>query len=217
QIARRMLPGLQRVGVAWNPAETNSLVFVEKAREVTAAMNLTLVEANADNTSAVTDAINSLIARDAQAIWIGGDNTVIAGVTSVIAICRRMGVPVFTILPGAPDRGSLFDAGPDFYAVGREGGIVAADILEGADMTRIPVRDVLDIVPPYLSVNTTVLKGLKEPWRVPDEVLREANVIVDDTGVHRKGAAAGTKTDAAGRDGPLTTKWRIAMLDRNRL
>ena len=100
QLARRMLPGLKLVGVAWNPAESNSLVFVKKAREVTAAMNLTLLEANVDNTSAVTDAINSLIARDAQAIWIGGDNTVIAGVNSVIAICRRMGVPVFTILPG---------------------------------------------------------------------------------------------------------------------
>ena len=186
QIARRMLPGLQRVGVAWNPAETNSLVFVEKAREVTAAMNLTLVEANADNTSAVTDAINSLIGRDAQAIWIGGDSTVIAGVNSVIAICRRMGVPVFTILPGAPERGTLFDAGPDFYLVGREGGVVAADVLEGADMTRIPVRDVLDVVPPYLSVNTTVLQGLKAPWRVPDDVLREANVVVDETGVRRK-------------------------------
>jgi ABC-type uncharacterized transport system substrate-binding protein len=94
---------------------------------------------------------------------------------------------------------------------------VAADVLEGADMTRIPIRDVLDVVPPYLSVNTTVLKGLKESWRVPDEVLKAANVVVDETGVHRKGAAPGTKTDAAGRDRPLAKKWRIAMIELNRL
>ena len=33
ELARRLLPGLQRVGVAWNPAETNSRAFATKARE----------------------------------------------------------------------------------------------------------------------------------------------------------------------------------------
>ena len=87
----------------------------------------------------------------------------IAGINAVIAIAKRSGLPVFTILPGAPDRGTLFDAGPDFYQVGRQGGLLAADILEGADIAKIPVRDVLDLVPPFLSINTTALKGLKEP------------------------------------------------------
>ena len=62
---------------------------------------------------------------------------------------------------------------------------------------RIPVRDVLDVVPPYLSVNTTVLQGLKAPWRVPDDVLREANVVVDETGVRRKAADARTTSQGA--------------------
>src|SRR5262249_5061531 len=119
QFARAMLPGLQRVGVAWNPAESNSLAFVLKARQVSAAMGITLLEANADNTSAVGDAVSSLVARDAQALWIGGDNTVIAAVNTVITIAQRSRIPVFTVLPGAPDRGTLFDAGPDFFAVGR--------------------------------------------------------------------------------------------------
>jgi ABC-type uncharacterized transport system substrate-binding protein len=210
QLARRMLPGLQRVGVAWNPSESNSLAFMKKAREVSAAMRLTLLEANADTTSAVPDAVNSLIARGAQAIWVGGDNTVVAGVDSVIAISRRSGIPVFSVIPGAPDRGTLFDAGPDFYRVGRETGGLAADVLDGADMTRIPVRDVLDVVPPYLSVNTKALKGLKEAWRVPDAVLRDATVVVDDAGVHRKAAVVA---------GPVKTtkKWRLALVELNRV
>src|SRR5204863_8548737 len=177
RLARRMLPGLRRIGVAWNPAETNSLAFVSKAREVVKTMDLELLEANVDNTAAVSEAINSLLARDAQAIWVGGDNTVIAAIGSVIAVAQRAGTPVFTILPGKPDRGTLFDAGPDFYQVGRQGGLLAADILEGADLTKIPVRDVLDLVPAFLSINTTVLKGLKEPWRVPDADLANAIVV----------------------------------------
>lgn len=58
QLARRMLPTLTRIGVAWNPAEANSLAFVTKAREVAGKMNLTLLEANVDNTSAVTEALS---------------------------------------------------------------------------------------------------------------------------------------------------------------
>ena len=216
EIARKMLPGLQRIGVAWNPSETNSLVFVERGRKIAADMGLTLLEANADNSSAVGDAVNSLIARNAQAIWIGGDNTVIAAVNTVISIAQRAGLPVFTVLPGAPDRGSLFDAGPDFYAVGQQGGYLAADILNGADMATIPVRDILDVVPAFLSVNTNALKGLHEAWRVPPELLTEANVVVDETGIHRKEAPAAAAAKAPDRR-PLDKTWRITFVELNRI
>ena len=177
---------------------------------------MTLLEANADNTSAVGDAVSSLIARDAQAIWVGGDNTVNAALDQVIAVAKRAGLPVFTILPGVPDRGTLFDAGPDFYQVGRQSGLLAADILEGADIASIPVRDVLDITPPFLSINTTVLKGLKQPWRVPSDLLSEASVIVDDTGVHKKPTEQRDSTpDALQR--PLSKTWRLSLVELNRV
>ncbi len=82
-LARQLLPTLQRVGVGWNPAESNSVVFTGKAREAASRLGLTLLEANVDNTSAVSDAVNSLIARGAQALWVGGDNTMIAAMDSV--------------------------------------------------------------------------------------------------------------------------------------
>src|SRR5439155_18329156 len=72
RVARRMLPALRRIGVAWNPAESNSLAFVTKAREVAKKMDVDLLEANVDNSAAVTDAITSVLAREAQAIWAGG-------------------------------------------------------------------------------------------------------------------------------------------------
>jgi putative tryptophan/tyrosine transport system substrate-binding protein len=193
QIARQMLPTLERIGVVWNPAESNSLAFIVSAREVAKRMKLTLIEANADNAPAVSEALRSLYVRGTQAVWVGGDNTVISAIGAVIAACVRRGVPVFTILPGAPDRGTLFDIGPDFYQTGRLGGLLAADVLDGVDMTKIPIRDVLDMVPPYFSVNTTLLKGLKEPWRAPDELLATANVVVDEKGVRRRPASSSTE------------------------
>ena len=213
EYARRMLPGLARIGVAWNPAESNSLAFVQKGRAAAAKLGFTLLEANADSTSSVSDAVNSLIARNAQAIWVGGDNTVAAAIDSVIAIGARTRVPVFTVLPGKPDRGTLFDAGFDFHEVGRQAGLLAADVLEGADLTKIPIRDVLELVPPFLSINTTVLEGLRERWVVPDDLLALANVVVDAKGVHRRSAAPTAPEKTASR--PLSKRWRLQLVQLN--
>jgi ABC-type uncharacterized transport system substrate-binding protein len=211
--ARRMFPDLKRIGVAWNPSESNSLAFVEKGRAIGQRMGIELLEANADSTSAVTDAINSLIARDAQAIWVGGDNTIAASINSVIATARRARIPVFSVLPGAPDRGTLFDAGFDFYEVGRQGGLLAADVLDGTDIATIPIRDVVEIVPAFLSVNTTVLGDLRDTWRVPEELLASANVLVDADGIHRREAsrAAAPESDPP----PLGRKWRLQLIELN--
>jgi ABC-type uncharacterized transport system substrate-binding protein len=213
EYARQMLPSLSRVGVAWNPSESNSLAFVQRGRAVAKQMGLTLLEANADSTAAVTDAIASLIARDAQAIWVGGDNTLAAAIDSVIAVGRRNRVPVFTVLPGPPDRGTLFDTGFDFVEVGRQTGQLAADVLEGADMTKIPIVDVADLVQPYLSVNTTVLEGLREKWHVPEELLARANVVVGTTGIRRRAAAPANRPAATNR--PLAKRWNVQFVQLN--
>jgi putative tryptophan/tyrosine transport system substrate-binding protein len=186
RLARQFLPSLQTVGVAWNPAETNSAIFTGKAREAVKTLGLTLLEANVDGTSGVADAVNSLISRGAQALWVGGDLTVSAAVDSVIAICQRARVPVFSILPGRADRGTLFDMGPDFVEAGRQAAVLVAAVLRGADMRKIRIQDIVDVVPPFLSVNTMVLHGLKDRWQIPDDVRRKANVLVDESGIHRK-------------------------------
>jgi putative tryptophan/tyrosine transport system substrate-binding protein len=186
QIAREMFPGLKKVGVAWNPAEANSRAFTEKAREACRAMGIELLEANVENSNSVLEAVESLVTRGAEALWIGGDVTVSVAVDSVVAVGQKARVPVFTITPGKPDRGTLFDYGADFYHVGKQTGDLGAQILRGADPMQIPITN---MVPTWFVLNKLALKGLKGSWRVPDELLRRANVVVDQEGVHNKSAS----------------------------
>src|SRR5215469_6123398 len=86
QVAREMFPALQRVGVAWNPAEANSRAFVEKAREICQRMDIELLEANVENSNSVLEAEESLVARGAEALWIGGDVTVSVAADSVVFV-----------------------------------------------------------------------------------------------------------------------------------
>lgn len=177
--ARQMLPSLKTVGVAWDPAQANSRRFVEDARVVCGQMGIDLLEAQVENTAGVREAIQSLIGRGVQAVWVGGDVVVSSAIDTVIATCRQARIPVFSQLPGNPERGTLFDIGFDYYQAGRVCGELAADVLKGADMTAIPIRDVHELVPRRLLINRRALQGLKDPWQLPDDLRRKADVVVD--------------------------------------
>jgi hypothetical protein len=75
---------------------------------------------------------------------------------------------------------------------------------------------VMDVVPAYLSINTTVLKGLKETWRVSADVAAEATVLVDEQGTHRSDAVAPTSASSAddSRTRALTTPTHVPVSDQ---
>jgi ABC-type uncharacterized transport system substrate-binding protein len=181
--ARRMWPRLTTVGVAWDPAQANSRRFVEDARLACKELGIVLLEAQVENTAGVREAIESVISRGAQAVWIGGDITVSSATDTVITTCRQARVPVFSQLPGDPKRGTIFDMGFDYYQAGIACGELAARILKGADPATIPITDVKDFVPRRLFVNRKALRGLKDPWQIPDDLVRAADAVVDESGV----------------------------------
>ena len=181
-----MNPALKNIGVVWNPGESNSQIFTANARVAAKALGLNLLEATVDSSAGVLEATQSLIGRGVQTIWIGGDTSVTSAIDSVITAARKAGIPVFSINPGKPDRGTLFDAGANFYDTGKLTGALTADVLNGADPASIPIRDVFNVVRRRLVVNRNALAGLKEIWRLPDDIVRQADVVVDERGIHEK-------------------------------
>jgi ABC-type uncharacterized transport system substrate-binding protein len=187
RLAKQLFPALRSVGVLWNVAEANSAAQVPISRKVAADLGLVLLEANVDNSAGVFEAASSLVARNVQALWIGADVTVITARASVLAAARKEHLPVFTSIPGTAQQGALFDAGANYHELGRLSGVLAGRILKGTDPASLPVEDVM---PLKLLVNTQALKGLRDPWRIPEEVLQKAAVVIDETGVHERTATA---------------------------
>lgn len=184
-LAREMNPALRRVGVVWNPTEHNSEVCVRQARETCARLGVELLEANAGNTSEVAEAIRSVLAREVDAVWIGGDTVVNASTGSIIAGAKAAGVPVFTNDPTDVARGALFALGASYPEVGRTIAALAARLLHGADPRTIGVENV---VPERLALNSGVLAGFAEHWSASPELLARA--------------AAGTTPAAAAKPEP---------------
>lgn len=210
QMARRMYPQLKSLGVVWNPSEKNSEVNTLLCRAACAEMQITLHEANAENTASVREAVVSLISQDVDALWIGGDVTVLAAMESMIGPARDAHIPIFTCIPGNAALGTLFDLGANYFEVGRRLGLLAGKVLNGESPAKIPVER---IVPPKLFINTLALKGLRDPWQIPADILAQADAVIDDQGTHEKKAPAGT-----GHTGPKTPAsqqktWNIHVLE----
>ena len=191
ETARSMLPALNRVGLVWDPSESNSVVTTKLAREVCASMGITLVEANADNSTQIGDAAASLLARNIQAIWVSPDLVAAHGLDLIVSKAKATQIPVFTSIPTSGASGALFELGADYPAIGKVAGNLAADVLDGRDPARIPVDNVLPIT---LKVNKLALKGLREQWTLTDDILGRANIVIDATGVHTGKASADLAT-----------------------
>ena len=112
-------------------------------------------------------------------------------------------------MPGAPDRGTLFDIGLDFHELGRIGGLLAGRVLQGADPATVPIRDVQDEVPRRLVVNTLALAGLREPGSCPTTVRADATVA---------GGCDGRRTSApCERRRRSARTWHVDLIQYNQV
>ncbi|NOZ23854.1 MAG: hypothetical protein GXP25_22475 [Planctomycetes bacterium] len=182
-IAVQMYPGLKTVGVVWNAAESCSEACVIKARAKCKELGITLLEATVDSSSGVLEAAHSVVARGAQAMWIGGDNTVELAIDSLVAAAKQGHIPVFCNNPGIVDRGLIFGLGANYFEVGVIAGELAGKILRGTDPASIPIKDV---APERLILNTTALTGLKDPWTIPPDLFAKADGVYGPDGLQMK-------------------------------
>lgn len=194
RLARRLNPKLRRIGLAWNPAEVNSEVCTVVARKTCRELDLELLEANVENAVAVKEAVDSLVNRQAEALLIGGDVTVLSAMELVVRAGNEARIPVFTCMPGNAKRGSLFDVGANYYEVGRSVGRLAARVLDGEPIPQLPVEFV---IPPKLFLNKLATQNLREGWDFPAEVLQQADSVIDESGQHDKKPADVPPTPSA--------------------
>jgi ABC-type uncharacterized transport system substrate-binding protein len=173
EIAKEIYPGLRRVGVVWNTAESCSEACVLKARKKCKELGIELLEANIENSVGVLEAARSVVGRGAQALWIGGDNTVEMAMDSLATAAKEGKIPVFNNNPGSVQRGGvLFALGADYFDVGTQAGGLAARIMKGMDPATIRIENV---VPERLVLNAKALQGLKDPWKIPPAIMAKAS------------------------------------------
>src|SRR5688572_29917337 len=149
------------------------------ARTVCAELGIGLLESTVDNSAGVAEAASALVSRQVEAIWLGGDVTVMTAIDAVVATARKGRIPVFTVIPPNVKRGTLFDLGADYTAVGHLTGTLAGEILNGRSPATVSIDNVM---PETHTLNFQVLAGLKDRWTIPETLRERAQLIIDETG-----------------------------------
>jgi len=167
RIAYEMNPGLKRLGVVWNPGEQCSEACLKEAREICWELGIELIEAIATNTSEVSEAVRSVIAKNVDAIWIGGDTVANASIGLIINLATQVGIPVFSNDPLDVEKGALFGLGANYFTVGQYTADIAIAILEGRKASTFRIENV---IPEQLGFNQTVLANLKGKWKMTPTV-----------------------------------------------
>jgi ABC-type uncharacterized transport system substrate-binding protein len=177
RLAKRMRPGLKKVGTAWCPAEAASEACVGLARDEAGKLGIELLEAQVDSSAGVAEAADSLAARGVEAIWLGGDNVVETAASSIVASARKARIPFLANAPTHAEIGALAGLGADYVEVGRRTGDLAGRLLGGLDPATVRVENV---VPTRLALNLSALEGLRESWSIPDDVRAGAAAVLGE-------------------------------------
>ncbi|WLR52924.1 ABC transporter substrate-binding protein [Bacillus tianshenii] len=134
----KYFPEAKNIGVIYNSGEQNSEVNVKNAKKAMDELGLTPVEASISTTAEVKQAAESLVGR-ADIIYIPKDNTVVAGLESVIAIANENDIPLFVGESDSVKRGGFAGYGFEYTDLGYKTGQMAIEVLEGKAPSDLPV------------------------------------------------------------------------------
>lgn len=130
ELVKRVVPNATRVGMVYNPGEANSVVVVERLRELLPTMGMTLVEAAAPRTVDVGSAARSLVGK-VDVIYTSTDNNVVSAYESLVKVGTDTKTPLVASDTDSVKRGAIAAIGIDYYKHGVQAGELVVRLLKG--------------------------------------------------------------------------------------
>ena len=171
EMVLRFVPELQRLGVMYNAGEVNSVSNVKRIKEAAESLGFKVVDAPVTNTADVYQAAQSLVGK-VDAVYVPTDNTVISALETVIKICEKVKLPLFTADTDSVKRGAIAAMGFDYYLHGRQTGAMARRIIGGERPGNIPVE-----FQKQLSFHVNPKAGERMGLSIPQEILDSADTL----------------------------------------
>ncbi len=171
-LIKTLIPNIKTIGTIYNPGEANSVTIVELVEKIAPELGLKVVKSAATKSSDVLTAARALVGK-VDAIYLPTDNTVISAAEAVIKVGEQNKLPVIAADTDTVKRGAIAALGFNYYDVGRQTGVIVAQILEGKKPGDIPVQGV-DKMELHLNPGAAKRMGLS----LPEDLLKSAKVII---------------------------------------
>lgn len=165
-----LVPQAQTIGLIYNSSEDNSVLQAGIAREAIEALGLAWVELTVTSVNDVQQTMQSLVGK-CDAIYIPTDNTLAAAMPIVYDVAGPAGIPTICGESNMVLEGGLATMGIDYYDLGYKTGLMAIEVLGGADPATMPIQyaDASDAV----TINGLVAEemGYQAPEKYADAVV----------------------------------------------
>lgn len=173
KLIKQIVPAVKKVGVTFNPGETNSVVLLAALKKVAPDYGVEIVEAPATKSSDVQAAAQSLIGK-ADVIYVPTDNTIVSALEAVIGVGTDNKIPVFSGDTDSVTRGTIASVGFDYFDVGRQTGEVVVRVLKGEKPADIPV---INAAGTDLFVNTKAAAAMGVT--IPQDLIAKAKKVIN--------------------------------------
>ncbi len=134
----QLVPSVKKIGVVYNPGETNSEANMKEVETVCKNKNLELITVAVTNTSEVYAAAQSLVGK-IDAFYVSADNTVITAMDAIIKVSEKNMIPLLPGVSSNVEQGGFGTLGPDYFDVGVQAARIADRIIKGEKPGNIPV------------------------------------------------------------------------------
>ena len=129
-LIKRVVPGVKRVGMVYNPGEANSVVVVNQLKELLPKHGMSLVEASAPRSVDVGSAARSLIGK-ADVIYTNTDNNVVSAYEALVKVGQEAKLPLVASDTDSVKRGGIAALGINYRDLGEQTGRMVVRILKG--------------------------------------------------------------------------------------
>lgn len=167
----QLVPSVKRIGVVYNPGETNSESNIKEVEQVCKNKNLQLIKVAVSNTSEVYAAAQSLVGK-IDAFYVSADNTVITAMDAVIKISEKNKIPLLPGVSSNVEQGGFGTLGPNYFDVGVEAAKIVDRIIKGEKPADIPVSTAKNFEY-FFNLKSAKATGVV----IPEDLLKKASKI----------------------------------------
>lgn len=153
-----LLPETKVVGLLYSSSEENSIYQIDIAKKYLDSKNIEYKEATVSDSNSIQSVVESLVGK-VDAIYIPTDNLLAEGMVNVSQVANENGLPVIVAEEGMVSKGGLATYGINYYDLGYISGKMAADVLNGKDISTMSIQYIDDSTI-KLFINKTTMEKL---------------------------------------------------------
>lgn len=140
KLMKKLKPsGVRRIGTLFNPGEQNSEYVQKILQTVCDTENIELVQRHVTNTSQIANMTESLCS-EVDIIYSANDNTVNAGIASLVAVINAKKVPFVIGDLSTLSAGATAAVGLEYYAMGKDLAGMTIELLSGKTIATLPPK-----------------------------------------------------------------------------